>query len=1178
MINYVDLVLGADTRGLLKAVRHQEDVTRAGVKAERQAGRTGGAMAALGKAGRSAGVALAAGAAAMVSFGAAVQAIAQFETSISRLGAVSRATAAELESMRDIAKDLGSSTEFSATQAADGLNFLAMAGFSVQESIAAIPAVLDLATASGMGLAQAADTASNIMSGFGIEAKNAAGVADVLAAAATRANTDVAQLGQAMSTVAPIAASLEIDLADTAAAVGVLSDAGIQAERAGTALRGTLAALAGPTTQAREVFNRLGVSISEIDPAANSLSDVMGRLGEAGLTTADAMTVFGREAASGALVLIDGANRLGEFGDELRSVDGAASDMATTMRDNLGGDIKGLQSAVSGLILAIGDAGLTAVLRGVVGAITAATRAITFLVEAVGSVGRAFTELFNGASQTQIAIDNVTLAMGDEIGQAQKLTQALSDGHVMSVDVAGAKLAQARAHLASADAQRQEAVEMVKTSEEYLRQQAIIDDNRRILAEYRELEAQGETAGQFEADQIAELNRQLRDAVAAQSALLDGAGATTDEYMATQAEIERLQTALDNSVGGMVNLNGEVVTANQLTERLSNLAAGVGFEGAISDAQSLANWLNVSLSTALQLAATTPSMADEDLAMSQQVIPDATVRETQRQAVANYERIARSAERAGRSTRSAAKATREVTEELTDAERAAESFAKELESNVTRGVDSVAGAFGDFIVDGLRDFQGFASSILDTFKRMIAQMIATAASNQIMISLGLGGSALGTAASSTSGLLGGVGGLGGLASAFGGGMSFFTSGVSSGFAAGGLGGALSGGASALGTAFAGASGGLGGLAAAAGAVALPALAVVGLVSFLKTKKKTIDTGISGVIGMENAVFSTYEEIQKSRFWGLSKKRSTKFKTLTGADDDPIQMAVGDIQDGVLGAAAAIGVSSKTFRGFTHEFELSLKGMSDAAKQSAIQEELEKYGHALAGQVAGLNSHRMAGEESYDTLMRLSTSLTTVNDAFRDLGFGLYDASVAGAAGAASFAELFGSLENFTSATATYYDRFYSDEERLTNSTARLSEALGDLGVNAIPATHEAFRNLVDTAMMAGDADLAASLIQLAPAFDQVRQASTNLRAELLTVNEDLFQTGQDYARGLSRAANGIAYDPILVQTDMLSEMRALNARVNMLQSTSEITAANTGKAADNTEGQLLIAEEGLVVT
>jgi TP901 family phage tail tape measure protein len=330
---------------------------------------------------------------------AVISGIADFDAAMSRVQAITRASSGDLARMRDIAIQLGASTEFSAAQAADGLQFLGMAGFSAAESMAAIPQVLDLATAAGMGLAQAADTASNIMSAFGIQATNAANVTDVLAAASTRANTNVAQLGQAISTAGPIAATLGIALEDTAAAIGVMSDAGIQGERAGTALRGVMAALAGPTTQAQDALARYGLTAADVDPATRSLADIMETLGSRGLSTADAMMIFGREAASGALVMVQGSARLREFGAELRNVNGAASEMAATMRDNLRGDLQGLSSAISSVIIALGDAGLTDALRATVQAMTAAAR---FVADNLDPIFRAVGVTIAALAATQI--------------------------------------------------------------------------------------------------------------------------------------------------------------------------------------------------------------------------------------------------------------------------------------------------------------------------------------------------------------------------------------------------------------------------------------------------------------------------------------------------------------------------------------------------------------------------------------------------------------------------------------------------------------------------------------------------------------------------------------------------------------------------------------------------------
>lgn len=325
---------------------------------------------------RLAGIAgtVAGGIAAMFSARAVIAGISDFEGSMSRVAAITRATDGELRQLRQTAMDLGISTEFSAGQAADALGFLGMAGFSAAESIAAIPAVLDLATASGMGLAQAADTASNIMSGFGVAAQDAAQVADLLAAASSRANTDVSQLGEAMKFVGPVASSLKISMSDTAAAIGTLSDAGIQGGMAGTSLRQVLSSLVSPTKGARDAIAGLGLQVSDLDPRTKSLTEIIDTLAASGLDAADAMAIAGQRGGPALLALVSQRDGLASLSDTLRDVEGEADRMASTMRDNLRGDIQGLSSAVSGLILAMGDAGLTTVLRSVVQGMTEVAR------------------------------------------------------------------------------------------------------------------------------------------------------------------------------------------------------------------------------------------------------------------------------------------------------------------------------------------------------------------------------------------------------------------------------------------------------------------------------------------------------------------------------------------------------------------------------------------------------------------------------------------------------------------------------------------------------------------------------------------------------------------------------------------------------------------------------------
>ena len=305
-----------------------------------------------------------------------VRTIADFEQAIAGVSAVTRATAQEMQLLTDTARDLGATTEFSATQAANALQFLGQAGFTAAEAVAASADVLNLATAGTLELAEAADIASNVMSGYGIAAEDAGRATDVLAGIASRANTNVRQIGEAMAYVAPVARAMGVSLETSAAALGVMGDAGIQASSAGTALRATLANLANPSNAAADAIERMGLTLSELDPASNNFIDIIERLAGASLSAGDALTIFGNRAAPAVLALTSQVPRLRELEEAMQAAGGEALRMAEIMRDNLGGDIDTLSSSIQELVLSLGDSGLTAVLRAAVQGITAAVRVL----------------------------------------------------------------------------------------------------------------------------------------------------------------------------------------------------------------------------------------------------------------------------------------------------------------------------------------------------------------------------------------------------------------------------------------------------------------------------------------------------------------------------------------------------------------------------------------------------------------------------------------------------------------------------------------------------------------------------------------------------------------------------------------------------------------------------------
>lgn len=325
--------------------------------------------------------------AASFGIGAIISTLSGFETQMSSVAAVTGATGQALDAMRDTAKRLGATTEFSASQAAEGLKLLAQAGYSSTDAIATIPKVLDLATASSMDLGTAADYVGSIMAGFGLGVEDAGRATDVLVAAANKANTDVSDLGEGMKYVAPVARALGIDLEETAAAMGILSNAGLKGSQAGTGLRGALAALGNPSTTAADEIKRLGLTMEQLNPQANSITEIIDTLAGVGLSAASAFKIFGVEAGPAVLALTANSKELTALTGEMRNVEGATAGVAAMMRDNLGGSIKGLQSALEGVIIALGEAGLTAALRFVFDMITRVLQVMIVLINAFASVG-----------------------------------------------------------------------------------------------------------------------------------------------------------------------------------------------------------------------------------------------------------------------------------------------------------------------------------------------------------------------------------------------------------------------------------------------------------------------------------------------------------------------------------------------------------------------------------------------------------------------------------------------------------------------------------------------------------------------------------------------------------------------------------------------------------------------
>ena len=306
-----------------------------------------------------AGLAAAAGGAGLMkafSIGAA------FESDMAKVAAVSRASDEQLKQLTETARQLGADTVWSASEAAQGMQYLAMAGFKVEDIVKTMPGMLNLASAGAIDLASASDIASNILTGFGLSASDMNRVGDVLTNTFTQSNTTLQGLGATMKYAAPVAKAMGVSIEEAAAMAGKLGDAGIQGEMAGTTLRSVLLRLSAPSEQAAEALKVLKVKTTDAKGQMKSFPQILKELNKAMSGMSESAranftkTIFETEAMSGALVLMEqaGTGALDGFIDSVQKV-GSSEQVAGKQIDNLKGDMTILNSALQETALKIYD-------------------------------------------------------------------------------------------------------------------------------------------------------------------------------------------------------------------------------------------------------------------------------------------------------------------------------------------------------------------------------------------------------------------------------------------------------------------------------------------------------------------------------------------------------------------------------------------------------------------------------------------------------------------------------------------------------------------------------------------------------------------------------------------------------------------------------------------------------
>lgn len=288
--------------------------------------------------------------------GFAVKVGSDFEAGMSEVAAISGATGKDLEALTAKAKEMGATTKFSATESAEALKYMAMAGWDTDKMLSGLPGVMNLAAASGENLGTVSDIVTDAMTAFGLSADKAGHFADVLAQASSKSNTNVGMMGETFKYVAPVAGALGYSVEDAAVAIGLMANSGIKSSQAGTALRQTLTRLAKPTDEVEAAMEDLGISLTDSEGNMKSLGEVIldMRKGFKNLTKDQqaqyAASIAGQEGMSGLLAIVNASDEdFNILTEAIQNSDGAAQSMADTMQDNLKGAVTIAKSALEGL-------------------------------------------------------------------------------------------------------------------------------------------------------------------------------------------------------------------------------------------------------------------------------------------------------------------------------------------------------------------------------------------------------------------------------------------------------------------------------------------------------------------------------------------------------------------------------------------------------------------------------------------------------------------------------------------------------------------------------------------------------------------------------------------------------------------------------------------------------------
>lgn len=292
----------------------------------------------------------------------AVKTAAEFDAAMSKVSAVSGATGTALDMLKDKAREMGEKTKFSATDSAEAMNYMAMAGWKTVDMLDGIEGIMNLAAASGENLATTSDIVTDALTGFGKTAKDAGHLADIMAAASSNSNTNVAMMGETFKYCTPIAGALGFSMEDTAEAIGLMANSGIKASMAGTAMRAMMNNLASEVKLSGEKIGEMTIQTQKNDGSMRNLNDILGDCREAfsqmseAEQVANAKALVGERAMSGFIAVMNAApSDIQKLNEAITGCGGEAERMAGVMRDNLQGQLNILKSKTDELAISFGN-------------------------------------------------------------------------------------------------------------------------------------------------------------------------------------------------------------------------------------------------------------------------------------------------------------------------------------------------------------------------------------------------------------------------------------------------------------------------------------------------------------------------------------------------------------------------------------------------------------------------------------------------------------------------------------------------------------------------------------------------------------------------------------------------------------------------------------------------------